>query len=260
MTEQGISQSFDITRVMFSRGNITEKIRFGKLVQEGENVLDMYAGIGYYTLPALIHGKAGHVYACEWNEYAVDALKYNLTANSVQDRATVLVGDCRQLVLDHSLVDMFDRVSLGLLPSSEGGWHIAVKALRKSTGGWLHIHGNVPDRELHNWMLWMCDRLLYYAVYEDGTCNDCVAICVRVERVKSFAPQIHHYVADVFMGPSSNLPGQIDMKGHRAGIVLENGEFEPCPSEVQPPSCALSPDGALHQRWMMEYDTGEPYT
>ena len=39
VTEQGIRQSFDLTRVMFSRGNITEKIRFGKLVQQGEMVL-----------------------------------------------------------------------------------------------------------------------------------------------------------------------------------------------------------------------------
>jgi Met-10+ like-protein len=70
ITENGIRQSFDLTKVMFSRGNITEKIRFGTLVKSGEVVLDMYAGIGYFTLPALIHGGADHVYCCEWNEQA----------------------------------------------------------------------------------------------------------------------------------------------------------------------------------------------
>uniref|UniRef100_A0A7S4NHC8 TRM5/TYW2-like methyltransferase domain-containing protein n=1 Tax=Odontella aurita TaxID=265563 RepID=A0A7S4NHC8_9STRA len=44
VTEHGIKQSFDLTRVMFSRGNVTEKKRFGELVKEGEVVLDMYAG------------------------------------------------------------------------------------------------------------------------------------------------------------------------------------------------------------------------
>jgi Met-10+ like-protein len=70
ITEQGIRQSFDLTKVMFSRGNITEKIRFGQLVQPREIVLDMYAGIGYFTLPALVHGGADLVVCCEWNEEA----------------------------------------------------------------------------------------------------------------------------------------------------------------------------------------------
>lgn len=246
-----------MTRIMFSRGNITEKIRFGKLVQEGETVLDLYAGIGYYTLPALVHGKARHVYACEWNKQAANALTYNLAANGVEGRATVLVGDCRQIARDNNLVDMFDRVSLGLLPSSEGGWRTAVKALRKDTGGRLHIHGNVPDRELHVWKHWMCKKLLHFVQAEDGTLGDWVVVCERVERVKSYAPQIHHYVADVFVGPSRKISIKCNLKEYRAGVVLENGEFQPCPLKIEPPSCALSFDGVLHQHWMMEYDTDE---
>ena len=38
-----------------------------------------------------------------------------------------------------------DRVSLGLLPSSEAGWGVACTAL-KEAGGWLHIHGNVNSK------------------------------------------------------------------------------------------------------------------
>lgn len=258
ITEQGISQSFDMTRVMFSRGNITEKIRFGKLVKEGETVLDMYAGIGYYTLPALVHGKATHVYACEWNEHAANALKYNLSANGVDDRATVLVGDCRKLARTHNLVNMFDRVSLGLLPSSEGGWRTAVNAVRRETGGCLHVHANVPHRELSNWKFWMCQALLNLIDERDDATlrsESNVVVCFEVERVKSYAPNIHHYVALVFVGPTSYLPVSVNMQGHRAGVLNEKEEFEPCPADVAPPSCALSPDGALHQAWMMENDS-----
>ena len=243
-----------MTRVMFSRGNITEKIRFGNLVQKDEIVFDMYAGIGYYTLPALIHGKAGHVYACEWNEHAANALKYNLSANHVEDRATVLVGDCRQLARDHNLVHMFDRVSLGLLPSSEGGWRTAVKALRDETGGWLHVHANVPDRELHVWKLWMSQSMMDIVDQEDIGTEEWVVLCTRVERVKSYAPQIHHYVADVFVGPLSLLPVPVDLQGRRAGILSDDKEFCACSSQLEPPSCALSPDGVLHQEWMMDTD------
>ena len=37
---------------------------------------------------------ARHVYACEWNPAAVQALKHNLARNGVAARCTVLEGDC----------------------------------------------------------------------------------------------------------------------------------------------------------------------
>lgn len=250
---------------MFSRGNITEKIRFGTLVKEGDVVLDMYAGIGYYTLPALIKGKAAHVVACEWNEHAANALQYNLTTNGVVDineRATVLVGDCRILAKEHHLVNKFDRVSLGLLPSSEGGWQTALRALRDMTGGWLHVHGNVPDLELTKWKQWVCQRLLDHVI-SDGNVNrkDWVVVCTHVERVKSYAPHIHHYVADVLVGPPCRIRLEpVDLHGQRAGFLDKNNEFIANSVNVVPPSCALSPDGVLHQDWMMDFnDHNEPY-
>ena len=241
---------------MFSRGNISEKIRFGKLVCEGELVLDMYAGIGYYTLPALVHGKAKHVCACEWNEHAAAALRYNLSQNGVSDRATVFVGDCRESFRENEALKIgFDRISLGLLPSSEGGWRTAVQALNYETGGWLHVHGNVPTLEREKWGSWVCQRLLKLR-------DDCggdpvrahVVLCQHIERVKSFAPKIEHFVADIFLGSvyrlSHDLP-HISMKGHRCGIIQQSGGFLPVPlGSVDEPSCALG-KGILDQKWMM---------
>lgn len=43
-----------------------------------------------------------------------------------------------------------DRVSLGLLPSSEGSWGTALAAL-KPAGGWLHLHQNVTDFQEQEW-------------------------------------------------------------------------------------------------------------
>ncbi|GAX10300.1 tRNA wybutosine-synthesizing protein 2 [Fistulifera solaris] len=193
ITEQGIRQSLDITKLMFSRGNITEKIRFGQtLVQKGEEVLDLYAGIGYFTLPALVHGQAKHVVACEWNPEAVHALHFNLKDNQVHDRATVLEGDCRHAPWCHQ---RFDRVSLGLLPSSQGGWKTAVRALKEDCGGWLHVHANVPATERDVWGNWLCTQLLSHAP------TSWMVILHHLQKVKSFAPTVHHYVADVCIGP-----------------------------------------------------------
>jgi tRNA G37 N-methylase Trm5 len=239
---------------MFSRGNITEKIRFAKLVHQGEVLVDLYAGIGYYTLPALVHGKAAHVYACEWNEHAASALEFNLKANAVDERSTIFVGDCRISAKVHSLVDLCDRVSLGLLPSSEGGWRTAVKALRRSTGGWLHIHGNVPEKEQRTWVLWLCRCLGRITVEE--VLPDWVVLCTDVEKVKSFAPTVYHYVADVLVGPRNAIQDRginLHMEVACVGMLnLATGDFDPSPEEPIKPSCALNCNGVLHQNWMMD--------
>jgi Met-10+ like-protein len=269
VTEQGIRQSFDFTRVMFSRGNITEKIRFGQqLVQPNEVVLDMYAGIGYFTLPALLHGRAAHVYCCEWNEDALQALRYNLRDNGVHDSATVLAGDCRVILSTSTAVAQSpawygrcDRISLGLLPSSEGGWPTAVAALHRERGGWLHIHGNVPVSEVHAWAVWVSCRIRDLAIAGH---NGWIAAVVHIEKVKSFAPRVNHYVADVWVGPPSQgasvIHATIPVGSHLDRIdpglaVVVASKYGPISllslhAELQPPSCALSKDGILHQAWM----------
>jgi len=258
VTEHKICQSFDLTRVMFSRGNVTEKKRFGLLVQPNECVLDMYAGIGYYTLPALIHGRAKHVTACEWNPNAVFALRHNLKANRVDDRAVVLEGDCRltlRATANHKDGNHhhFDRISLGLLPSSEGGWPIAIECINREKGGWLHVHGNVPTAEREQWAHWLCRSLVSISKKNDHS-RDWHALCVHIERVKSFAPKVDHYVADVFVGPlhsphlcNDGRIGQLKTTG-----VLNAGVFTATPLDVSAPSCALDTEGVLHQEWMME--------
>mmetsp|Transcript_25323 Transcript_25323/g.50726 ORF Transcript_25323/g.50726 Transcript_25323/m.50726 type:complete len:598 (+) Transcript_25323:25-1818(+) len=257
VTEHKINQSFDLTRVMFSRGNVTEKKRFGLLVQPDEYVLDMYAGIGYYTLPSLIHGRARHVTACEWNPNAVFALRHNLKANRVDGRATVLEGDCRLTLraLMANIIDgnhhYFDRISLGLLPSSEGGWPIAIECLNRNKGGWLHVHGNVATTERQQWAHWLCRSLVCISKKNEYSI-DWHAVCVHVEKVKSFAPKVDHYVADVFVGPlKSPLLSAKGVEDVNTTGVLHSGVFTATPLDVSAPSCALDTEGVIHQKWMM---------
>ncbi|NXF59219.1 TYW2 protein, partial [Ciccaba nigrolineata] len=137
--DNGIRYTFDVTKCMFSPGNITEKLRVASLPCSGEVLVDLYAGIGYFTLPYLVHAAAAFAHACEWNGHAVEALRRNLALNGVRDRCRVHHGDSRQL----ELRDVADRVNLGLIPSSEEGWPVACRVLKKDTGGVLHIHHNV---------------------------------------------------------------------------------------------------------------------
>lgn len=119
-TDNGVVYEFDITKCMFAAGNIREKLRVSKLPCGGETVLDLYAGIGYFTLQYLVHTKVAKLYACEWNPAAVAALRRNLELNGVSPRCVVLEGDNAQSAPS----DAVDRVNLGLIPTSERGWPV----------------------------------------------------------------------------------------------------------------------------------------
>ena len=190
--EHGIDYSFDVTKSMFSAGNLSERGRIGELSCTGETVLDLYAGIGYYTLPLLLRAGAAHVHACEWSDDAIQALRHNLDANGVAERCTVHQGDNRVALADGgSAADALgscDRVMLGLLPNSEDGWPLALAAL-KPEGGWLHLHGNAPGGEEEAWANSVVERL--------SEVDSRRVLLDRLVKVKWYSPHVRHCVIDV---------------------------------------------------------------
>ena len=193
--EHGIDYSFDVTKSMFSAGNLSERGRIGELSCTGETVLDLYAGIGYYTLPLLLRAGAAHVHACEWSDDAIQALRHNLDANGVAERGTVHQGDNRVAFADGgSAADALgccDRVLLGLLPNSQDGWPLALAAL-KPEGGWLHLHGNAPGGD---------EEARGDSVVNELREMDSRPVTVeRLVKVKWYAPHVRHCVLDLRIG------------------------------------------------------------
>lgn len=204
--EHGIDFGYHFTRCMWSSGNVTERGRIANQDHSGEMVLDLYAGIGYYTLPYLTGGARGpngedgqgrgaaHVVACEWNSEAVSALRWSLERNGVSNRCTILEGD-NKLTVSAEYHDKFDRVNLGLLPSSHDGYDIALRAL-KPEGGILHVHGLASGGEENQWAQELAEKL---------TSNgDFSCIVQHVEKVKWYAPHQRHIVVDILVAPVSN--------------------------------------------------------
>ena len=193
--ELGVWYGLDVTKVMFSSGNGTEKARMGNTPAAGEIVVDLYAGIGYYTLQLLHHAGVAKVVACEWNPHSVYALRENLKKNGIDEsRYEVREGDNRRV----APTGVADRVVLGLLPDSERAWPTAVAALRDS-GGVLHVHGNVASGEETLWT-----RRLEQEVSNRAAAlgRDWSVRVEHVERVKWYAPRVRHLVADVRCVPA----------------------------------------------------------
>lgn len=194
--ENKISYSFDITRVMFCSGNVTERMRMAHQPSQRNVSVDFYCGIGYYTVPLLLHGKAQHVHACEWNPNSVLALRENLRRAGVSERCTVYEGDNR--ISAERLVDLADRVLLGLLPSSVQGWPLAVRAL-KGSGGTIHVHENVHEGIMDTWVE---ETRAQFEVMLRGLGKQLTVRVLHLERVKSYAPRVYHVVLDLACEPN----------------------------------------------------------
>jgi len=210
-----IKYSFNVTKCMFSSGNITEKMRMATLDCSDEIVVDMFAGIGYFTLPLLVHAKAKHVFACEWNPDAIEALKKNTRLNKVSERCTILEGDNRKVISDDIKAD---RILMGLIPTAEMSYEAACKTLNPISGGWIHIHGNVDSAVASNcekysesnqlpscnktltkpWMYWsLSTRDKIENILKLQTTKDWNVKIKHIERVKSYAPRVDHLVVDL---------------------------------------------------------------
>ena len=187
----GVKFWLDVTKVMFSSGNVTERHRIGNIDMSGEIIVDAFAGIGYYTLPMLVRSNAEHVYACEINPNSIQALQNGAKLNNVSKRLTILKGD--NLSTMKQVYAMADRVHLGIIPSSEKAWQSAINCL-KSSGGKLHIHMNVEEEKIDDFVAYCIDSIAKLAkqLGREG-----IVSAEHVEKVKWYAPRIRHIVVDL---------------------------------------------------------------
>ena len=185
--ESGIKYGYPLTKCMFSSGNINERRRMGEIVSKNEIIVDLFSGIGYYTLPILVKSKVKHVYSCEWNINAINALKFNLKENKVENRCTIYEGDNRETT--GNLSNIADRVLLGLLPTAEKSYDIALNCLKQS-GGILHLHGLAPANN-HQELVDKTTKLLESLDYDYRVKN------VIINKIKSYAPHWDHLVLDI---------------------------------------------------------------
>ncbi|XP_047002499.1 tRNA wybutosine-synthesizing protein 2 homolog [Schistocerca americana] len=173
-TDNGIKYSWNVEKNMFCAGNAPERHRVAGFDCREEVVVDMYAGIGYFTLPYIIHAGAKTVHACEWNPDAVVALRYNLSQNNIVEKCVIHEGDNRVVCP----VGVANRVNLGLLPSSKKAWKTACAALNPVSGGVLHLHENVTSGKpkITHEATGNFDKDLEKQTCMNSNCNTCVQL------------------------------------------------------------------------------------
>lgn len=130
----------DVAKVMWSKGNTGERKRMANIVQDGEVVVDMFAGIGYFSIPMAVHSKPAKIYSIEINPVAYGYLCENINLNKVKNVVEPLLGDCRELAPR----GVADRVLMGYIGNTHEYLPAAMEVLKD--GGVVHYHESVPDK------------------------------------------------------------------------------------------------------------------
>ena len=125
--EGEIRYRFDPSRVMFSPGNVNARLSKRNENFDGKVVLDMFAGIGYFSLQAGSRSKNSTIYACEINPVSFRYLRENIESNALGKTIKPILGDCRdiprEIVADEIIMghfDCLDYLSVALLHSKKG--------------------------------------------------------------------------------------------------------------------------------------------
>jgi tRNA wybutosine-synthesizing protein 2 len=179
--EHGCQFLIDVAESMWSKGNKQERMRLTKLAKPGETIVDMFAGIGYWSIFLAKYSRPKKVYAIDINPKAAEFLKKNSFLNKVESKIEVLEGDCR--LFAKLLEGTADRIVMGYLFETEKFLPYAVKMAKKKCV--IHFHRNVKDEELEK---------------IKGKLKKKFKI-IDVVKVKSYSARTNHYVFDLATKP-----------------------------------------------------------
>ena len=184
--EYGYMLRLNLERLMLSLGNSLERLRMAGLTGGGETVVDMFAGVGQFSIPVAVLATPRKIFSVEINPEAYRYLVLNTRLNRVEDIVEPILGDCREVV-EERLQGVADRVIMGYLMGTMEALPQALKALRRDVGGVIHFHELVRRGGEEGFVEELLGR-----VESEGY----EARLLRWRKVKSYSRTRNHIVVD----------------------------------------------------------------
>jgi len=136
--EFGCMYRMDVRKVYFSPRLSFEHERVASQVREGETVLDMFAGVGPFSILIAKRVRKVKVYAIDANQDAIRFLNENIVLNKVQGKVTPILGHAGTIIKEHFL-GKIDRAIMNL-PEQALGFIDSVCIALKPIGGMVHYY------------------------------------------------------------------------------------------------------------------------
>jgi len=136
--EYGCLFKVDLAKCYFSPRLSYEHIRIAKQVKPDEVVINMFAGVGCFSIMIAKHSKAKKVYSIDINPAAVYYMKANVELNKVENIVEPIEGDAKKII-ESKLRNVADRVLMPLPEKAYEYLDYALMAL-KPKGGVIHYY------------------------------------------------------------------------------------------------------------------------
>lgn len=177
--EHGIRYKVDLERAYFSPRLSTERLRVAEQVRPGDLVVDMFAGVGPFSL--LMAKRGARVIAIDKNPHAVKLLRENARMNRLD--VEIREGDAAALTED--LADQADHVVMNLPHSASIFLQEAIRTAKG--GGVVHYYTFAPEDDLYRDVRIIEDKARELR---------CEAALLYRGIVRSYAPRIYNVVID----------------------------------------------------------------
>lgn len=139
--EHGCTFKVDLAKVYFSPRLSAERLRVAKKVKEGEVIVNMFAGIGTFSILIVRLQPKALVYSIDINRKAYQLMVENIRLNKMAEEIIPILGDARAAI-EGLLQGVADRVLMPLPERASQYLDVAMKAL-KPKGGILHYYTHI---------------------------------------------------------------------------------------------------------------------
>ncbi len=136
--EHGCLFKVDLARCYFSPRLSYEHIRVARQVKPDEVIVNMFAGVGGFSIVIAKHSRAKKIYSIDINPAAVQYMRINSDLNNVKDIMEPIEGDAKEVVIS-KLKGIADRVLMPLPEKAYEYLDYALMAL-KPQGGIIHYY------------------------------------------------------------------------------------------------------------------------
>ena len=188
--EHGCTFKVDVINTYFSPRLSTERLRIAQLTEPNEVVVNMFGGVGTFSIIISRYNKSAKVYSIDSNPIAIDICKQNIEINKLRGNVFPVLGDAEQEI-HKGLKGIAKRVLMPLPEKAKNFVDAAVSSLENGSGMihyFCHVGADNKKAAVQNGIM---DTSESFSKFDHTIRN------VRV--VREVGPRFYQIVSDVMV-------------------------------------------------------------